>query len=134
MAKVDGDEVELTERDASVIKGMLARGDNQHHVAAWFGVDSRAVSHVNQGRTFPHAPAAKIGDLPPPGPYRPDTIFVAFYKQMAEVNDLWQKRELKRAKALLETALKSPMLPISRSSMDYAADDMFRDDFGIVDL
>ena len=31
--------ISLTEEDAAIAKGMLARGDRQHDVAAWFGVN-----------------------------------------------------------------------------------------------
>ena len=99
MARVDGDDVELTARDAEIVKGMLARGDHQHHVAAWFGVDSRAISNVSTGKTFAGEKAAPPEQLPPPGPYRSDPTFVRFYQIMTRVDRLWQQRRMREAKA-----------------------------------
>jgi hypothetical protein len=135
MAKIDGDDVELTEHDAALIKGMLSRGDKQHHIASYFGVDSRAVSHVATGKTFADVVPEKCTALPPPGPYRADPTYIAFYRRMVEVNALWNSRRMKEAKALLEVSLKSPMLSVERSSVEETFDDLFRDEFGIlVDL
>jgi hypothetical protein len=30
--------IALSDEDAAIVKGMLARGDRQHDIAAWFGV------------------------------------------------------------------------------------------------
>src|SRR3546814_8493201 len=97
---------------------MLKRGDAQHHVAAYFGFDSRAVSHINTRKTFGSVPAASATALPPPGPYRPDPIYVAFYQEMARVNQLWNERKLKEAKARLERALRSPAIPLEQSAIE----------------
>lgn len=43
----------LSNKDVSVVLGMVARGDREHDIAAWFG--------VNQGRIA----EAKAGDLAP---------------------------------------------------------------------
>lgn len=59
----------LTERDAAIIKGMLARGDRQSDIAAYFKVNLGRVSEVNTGRTFVTVSAVGLAALPPPGPY-----------------------------------------------------------------
>ncbi len=66
-AKASG--VHLDESDAALIKGMLTRGDRQHDIAAWFGVNSGRIAEVATGATFSMVPEAKSEDLPPPGPY-----------------------------------------------------------------
>ena len=38
--------ISLTDRDAAVIKGMLIRGDRQHDIAAWFGVNSARIAEI----------------------------------------------------------------------------------------
>lgn len=58
----------LSPRDAAVIKGMLARGDRQHDIAAWFGVNGGRIAEIALGKRFSWTQAA-TGDLPPPGPY-----------------------------------------------------------------
>jgi hypothetical protein len=35
--------IALNGADAAIIKGMLARGDRQHDIAAWFGVNAGRV-------------------------------------------------------------------------------------------
>jgi hypothetical protein len=63
--------VKITDEDAAVIKGMLARGDKQQWIIAWFGGDFNPgrVADINTGKTFPHVKAAPREKLPPIGPY-----------------------------------------------------------------
>ena len=133
MAKIDGDDRELTERDAAIAKGMLARGDAQHHIAAYFGADSRAISHIKTRKAFADVSKAAPIELPPPGPYRPDPTYVSFYREMVRVNELWEARQMKLAKACLESALKSPAISEERTLVDEVSDDFFRDDYGIME-
>jgi hypothetical protein len=57
-----------TEADAAIIKGMLARGDAQHDIAAYFGSNSGRICETNTGRRFRRVAAAPADRLPPPGP------------------------------------------------------------------
>jgi hypothetical protein len=59
----------LSEADASLVKGMVARGDRKHDIAAWFGVNQGRVAEVQSGDLYPDAEEAGAEDLPPPGPY-----------------------------------------------------------------
>lgn len=56
----------LTNREVQTILGMLARGDENHHIAAWFGVNQGRIAEVKKGEhgQFEPAPAA---ELPPRG-------------------------------------------------------------------
>lgn len=132
MAKIDGDDVELTENDAALVKGMLKREDKQHHIASYFGVDSRAISHIASGKTFSNIKPAKEPDLPPPGPYRSDPAYINFYKRMSQVNALWNARRMKEAKTLLEISLRSPMLSVEQPSAEVILGDLLRDEFGVL--
>lgn len=58
-----------TEADASIVKGMLDRGDRQHDIAAWFGVNAGRIADIKTGAKFPDVPPAPAHALPPPGPY-----------------------------------------------------------------
>lgn len=60
--------IHLNDADAAVVKGMLARGDRQHDIAAWFGVNGGRIAEVSTGATFGDV-AMKTDNLPPPGPY-----------------------------------------------------------------
>lgn len=57
-------------RDTQIVKGMLLRGDRQHDIAAYFGVNGGRIAEVATGKcAYPAAPARDVSELPPPGPY-----------------------------------------------------------------
>lgn len=62
-----GDARLTTVTDAAIIKGMLKRGDNQHDIAAYFGVDSGRISETNTGKRYQGVAPAARHVLPPPG-------------------------------------------------------------------
>ena len=59
----------LEDHEIAVVKGMLARGDRQHDIAAFFGVNGGRVAEVAKGTRGPGVAAAQPEMLPPPGPY-----------------------------------------------------------------
>ena len=59
--------ITLDTADAVVVRGMLIRGDRQHDIAAWFGVNAGRVAEIASGAKFATGSAAP---LPPPGPYQ----------------------------------------------------------------
>ncbi|MBX5221423.1 hypothetical protein HJC04_14010 [Rhizobium sp. NLR8a] len=59
----------LSLQDASLVKGMIRRGDRHHDIAAWFGVNQGRIAEVNDGHLHPTARIASADQLPPPGPY-----------------------------------------------------------------
>ncbi len=59
----------LTDEDAATIKGMLERGDRQHDIAAWFGVNGGRIAEISSGAKFNKVHSAATDGLPPPGPY-----------------------------------------------------------------
>lgn len=61
--------IKLTASDAAIVKGMLQRGDRQHDIAAWFGVNGGRIGEIATRQIFRHVKPAKQEDLPPPGPY-----------------------------------------------------------------
>lgn len=63
-----GTRYRLNRDDAAVIKGMLARGDSQHDIASYFGVNGGRIAEIAIREKFPRAPVSQ-GRLPPPGPY-----------------------------------------------------------------
>lgn len=56
----------LTTKDARVILGMVARGDNKHDIAAWFGVNQARIKEVENG-DFGNQTAAPAEELYPKG-------------------------------------------------------------------
>lgn len=61
--------IRLDEDDAAVVKGMLARGDRQHDIAAWFGVNGGRIGEISTGSKFAEVKPAEPDELPPQGPY-----------------------------------------------------------------
>lgn len=60
--------IRLTTADAAIVKGMIARGDRQHDIAAWFGVNGGRIGEIATGYRFGEV-QAQYDNLPPPGPY-----------------------------------------------------------------
>lgn len=57
-------------RETQIVKGMLARGDKQHDVASYFGVNGGRIAEVATGNCdYPNAIPLPESNLPPPGPY-----------------------------------------------------------------
>jgi hypothetical protein len=61
--------ISIDDDDAAIIKGMLTRGDRQHDIAAWFGVNGGRIAEIATGQRFGAIAAAGANRLPPPGPY-----------------------------------------------------------------
>ena len=61
--------IKLTDQDAAIVKAMIARGDRQHDIAAWFGVNGGRIGEIASGRKFRSVAPAQRANLPPPGPY-----------------------------------------------------------------
>lgn len=61
--------IHLSADDAALIKGMLRRGDRQHDIAAWFGVNGGRVAEIAVGVRFRQVAPAHPEELPPCGPY-----------------------------------------------------------------
>lgn len=56
----------MTINDAKIAIGMLARGDKQHDVAAWFGENQARIVEASSG-SFGTLEAAPASELPPKG-------------------------------------------------------------------
>src|SRR5437899_5050837 len=68
----------IDDRMASLIKGMLKRGDEQSDIAACFLINGGRISEINTGKRFGHVKPAPVEELPPAGPYpSPHELFSA---------------------------------------------------------
>lgn len=85
--------ISLTSQDASIVKGMLARGDAQHSIAAYFGVNSGRVAEIATGERFADAPHAPDEDLPPPGPYLTPCSAAAAAEALRQARDALDRAE-----------------------------------------
>ncbi len=94
--------IRLTAADAALAKGMLDRGDRQHDIAAYFGVNGGRIADIAKGRTFANIAPAAQAKLPPPGPYLTtkeiveakkalDQVFVALVRAENRLRPLFQK-------------------------------------------
>lgn len=91
----------LSEGDASIVKGMAARGDRHHDIAAWFGVNQGRIAEVLSGDKYPSAPVAPRDRLPPPGPYSSGQAAHLAVQALEEA-----KEALERATKNIDSALK----------------------------
>lgn len=58
----------LTAAEAALVKGMIARGDLQSDIAAYFRTNSGRISEINTGQKFPEVRPAPPSALPPSEP------------------------------------------------------------------
>lgn len=61
----------FTRKDASVVMGMLSRGDKNQDIAAWFGENPARIVEIANGEMFGHVVAASRKHLPPKGAVGP---------------------------------------------------------------
>ena len=59
----------LNDAEIAIVKGMLARGDRQHDIAAYFGINGGRIAEISTGQTGSSLTASSAEDLPPAGPY-----------------------------------------------------------------
>ena len=88
-AKASG--ITLNDADAAIVKGMLERGDRQHDIASWFGVNGGRIAEISTGSTFAHVDAVHA-NLPPSGPYLSgrgsQKVVEALRRMKSEVSEL----------------------------------------------
>lgn len=58
----------LDKSEIAVVKGMLARGDKQHDIAAFFGVNGGRIAEIKTGHNGAGVTPAPESELPPAGP------------------------------------------------------------------
>jgi len=86
----------MSEDDARLAKGMLERGDRQHDIAAWFGVNAGRIAEIATGARFWWVPPAPLNELPPPGPYPGASAYAAALRALQEA-----RMALRTAEAML---------------------------------
>jgi hypothetical protein len=57
----------LKRADAPIVMGMVARGDRDHDIAAWFGVNQGRIAEVKDGTKFGTVATAPATQLPQKG-------------------------------------------------------------------
>ena len=67
MARGKASGYSLNRNDVPIVKGMLARGDRDHDIAGWFGVNQGRIADVKDEK-YGAVDAASVEELPPKGP------------------------------------------------------------------
>ena len=57
----------LTPEQAALVKAMRARGDLNHHIAAWLATNQGRPAEINTGEEYPEIEPAPTTKLPPRG-------------------------------------------------------------------
>lgn len=86
----------LNHREIAIIKGMLTRGDKQHDIAAYFGINGGRIAEVKTGQNVDAVGVEPMPEnqLPPAGPV------------MAGRSALRARDTLMAARELIDEALK----------------------------
>lgn len=100
-AKASG--LALSAADIPIVLGMAARGDRNHDIAAWFGVNQGRIKEAKDGKYGMPAPAP-ANTLPPKGP--PGIKGRRLRDAMANVSALLKTGDVRAAKAALDAATK----------------------------
>jgi hypothetical protein len=83
----------LSEEDAAIVKGMLARGDRQHDIASWFGVNGGRIGEIASGVHFKNVAPAPYASLPPPGPYLAGRQTAVLMQALAKAREALDRAE-----------------------------------------
>ena len=78
--------IALNEADAGIVKGMLERGDRQHDIASWFGVNGGRIAEISSGKKFVDILAFR-NNLPPRGPYLSGMDMMRVKDKIKSLND-----------------------------------------------
>lgn len=96
----------LSYRDTELVKGMLKRGDRQHDIAAYFGVNAGRIAEIATGKNdYPHAQPANENELPPPGPYLTKYALNSVIKTLNEAIEAIEMAEAEEDVADVKAAL-----------------------------
>lgn len=57
----------ITAEQAAIVKGLLARGEKQHDIAAFFGENGGRIAEIAKGKRHPDVKPAAKRDLPAHG-------------------------------------------------------------------
>jgi hypothetical protein len=93
----------LTRKEASIVMGMLSRGDKNQDIAAWFGENPARIVEIAKGETYGNVPAAARNKLPPRGAIGPKARMLHAYAVDA-LKLLKKKRGQGVAEAIKELA------------------------------
>lgn len=67
MSRANTSGIRLENDDIPIVLGMQERGDRDHDIAAWFGVNQGRIAEAKDGR-YAHVQPAANNTLPPKGP------------------------------------------------------------------
>jgi hypothetical protein len=85
---MEGRSVTLTVEQAALVKGMLGRGDKQHAIAAFFGVNGGRIAEVAKGKTHRDVQPASRADLPTPTQMTPWGFIMAECRKAIEIAEI----------------------------------------------
>lgn len=106
MSRAFNSGIRLSEKDASIVKGMLHRGDRQHDIASWFGVNSGRIAEISVRKKFANVLMTR-DNLPPEGPYLTGKELFDAKNRILEQNEKLQNLLTKLDKSHLKDELQN---------------------------
>lgn len=102
MAKASRSGITVRKADVPIIRGMIARGDRKHDIAAWFGLNQGRIAEVEDGDHGPAMPAPSHL-LPPAGSPGPKARELR--RAADAIRDLLQSGDIEGAIKRLDKAM-----------------------------
>ncbi len=103
MPRANRSGIALSAKDASLVRGMVKRGDRAHDIAAWFGVNQGRIAEVSDGTKHAGVAAAPLEKLPPKGP--PGVKGQRLYSDVRKAIAMLEKEDTDVSKAALAVLL-----------------------------
>lgn len=75
----------ITEQQAAIVKGLLARGEKQHDVAAFFGENGGRIAEIAKGQRHSDVRPAPARDLPSRAQMMPWGFIMAEARKAIEI-------------------------------------------------
>jgi len=75
----------MTEEQAAIAKGLLARGEKQHAIAAFFGENGGRIAEIAKGHRFADVKPAPRKDLPTPAQFLPWGFIMAEARRAIDI-------------------------------------------------